>query len=171
MRRLCIALAACLGALVVAWPAPAAAQAALFLGGGPTFPTGDYGVNVNSGWLVSGRLAFPVGSGGFSLGLEGFYGRDYSASYSGYSGSLVGGYAVAAYRMGDRSRTGAYVLGGIGMLTDPDYENLFYGLGAFSLGAGVDFPMKHLGLFVEGRYSVSDLISFGGLTVGLKLPH
>ena len=171
MARSCFAWFALAAALSLLLPDRTSAQAYVSLGAGATFPSSDYGLNVNSGWLVSGRLAFPVGSGGFSLGVEGFYGKYYSASYSGYSSSIFGGYAVAAYRIGDRGKTGAYVLGGVGILTDADYENLFYGLGAFSLGAGVDFPMKDLGLFVEGRYSVSELLSFGGLTVGLKLPR
>lgn len=170
MRRLSVVLAACFGALTPALPAPAAAQAYVSLGGGVQFPTGEYAVHLAPGWIVSGRIGFPVGSKGLSLGVEGFFGRNTYDRNSNNGEGLGGALLFAAFRFGDRARLGPYLFGGLGGGGQGIGEFLVTWFPAISIGAGIEGPTSKLGFFAETRYTRNPDFSFFEVVGGLKVP-
>ncbi len=169
MRRLTVVLAACLGALAIL-PTPTRAQSYVSLGAGAQFPTGEYAGYLDPGWIVSGRIGFPVGSKGLSLGVEGFFGRNNYERNSNSGEGLGGALLFAAFRFGDRARMGPYLFGGLGGGGQGIGELLVSWFPAISLGAGIEGPTSKLGLFGEARYTANPDFSFLEVVAGLKIP-
>jgi len=170
MRRPVVAFAAYCIAFALAFPGRGSAQAYVSLGGGVQFPTGEYAVHLAPGWIVSGRIGFPVGSKGLSLGVEGFFGRNTYDRNSNNGEGLGGALLFAAYRFGDRARLVPYLFGGLGGGGQGIGEFLVSWFPAISIGAGVEGPTSKLGFFAETRYTRNPDFSFFEVVGGLKIP-
>ena len=131
MRRPFVAFSAYCIAFALAFPGRGFAQAYVSLGGGVQFPTGEYAVHLAPGWIVSGRIGFPVGSKGLSLGVEGFFGRN---TY-------------------DRNSNNGEGLGGALLFASPQGRELAVGLPGATLLAQVAF---HLAVFLWAFESWED---------------
>ena len=169
MHRSLVTYLLCAGALASARPATASAQAYVSLGGGAAIPAGEFSGYYEIGWFVSGRLGFPVGSRSLSLGFEIFYGRNELASPSMQSNGFGGALFFGAFRFGDRTRTGAYLFGGLGMLAQGYDEPLVDWFPAYSFGAGLEVPTKTIGLFAETSYTGRARFSGVQLVGGVKI--
>ena len=155
------------------------AQAAAFVSGGVTFPTGEYADYASAGWMAQGGVLFPVGAPGLGVGALGFYGSN-NHDIDGDKTNLYGGLAVAAYTIGDPAATSPYVGAGVGLMTHsyksesaPSFEGSESGLAAGAV-AGVNVPLGGVMGFVEAMF----LTGFGdvdgthvfGANVGVQFP-
>jgi hypothetical protein len=169
MHRSHVTTLVCAGALALVCPATASAQAYATLAGGAEIPTGEFAGYYNVGWIVSGRLGFPVSSGALSLGIEAFYGRNGLGSPSMQSNGFGGALFFGAFRFGDRTRTGAYLFGGLGMLAQGYDSPLVDWFPAYSFGAGLEIPTRTIGLFAETSYLGRERFSGVQLIGGVKI--
>jgi hypothetical protein len=162
-------------ALVAA--APASAQFA-WLGGGGTFPMGDYGGYANTGYMVTGGVGMPVGAPGLNITAEAFFGQN---GHEG-GGSFTNPYGLMAELEYDfvPGATGVYVFGGAGVLVHRyhsdeggGYSSSSKGLGLVA-GAGYSFPLGVINGWVEGRLHNASIdgesTRFGGLMAGIGIP-
>jgi opacity protein-like surface antigen len=137
---------------------PAQAQTTLYVAGGASFPTGDFGDAFSTGWMAAGGLLFGLGDSGFGVGGEVFYGQnnakdEYSTLFGDAKVSPYGVMAIADYSFGSEDGLQPYLFGGLGLMVlrvsgdefESDSESKF----GYQFGAGLSFP---IGLFVEGRY-------------------
>lgn len=139
---------------------PAQSQTTLYIAGGASFPTGDFGEYADTGWMGAVGAIFGLGDSGFGVGGEFFYGQnnhsvedfDLNSKTSPY-----GAMAIVDYAFGEPGTVRPYVFGGLGVLVhrfsadgfDSESESQF----GYQFGAGVGLPM---GLFFEGRYMGSE---------------
>jgi opacity protein-like surface antigen len=147
---------------------PAQAQTTLYIEGGATFPTGDFGDYANTGWMAAGGLLFGIGDSGFGVGGEVFYGENKHGTDEVDLNSKTNPYgvmAIADYTFGSPGGLQPYLFGGAGLLVhrfsadnfDSESESQF----GYQFGAGLSFP---IGLFIEGRYmGASDTQFFGAM--------
>lgn len=180
MRNRVLTMVAAGALLLVA--APAATQAQwVWVGGGLSVPTSDYGDATNAGWLGTVGVGFPIGESGLGVSAEGFYGQNGAtdeAEAGGLDkGSIFGAMGNVGYRIGDPENIGAYLFGGLGLLaskasftddTESDTESAF----GYQFGVGVDVPVgSNVGVWVEGRYMGSSkddvTTSIFGILAGL----
>ncbi len=153
MRRL-----ASLAVLLFLVAASAEAQN-IWVGGGPTFPTGDYGDYAKTGWMASAGIGFGLGEAKkLAVQFEGLYGSNSHNDVEGDKTNLYGGMANLNYRFGDPSKLGLYVYGGAGLLVH-DYKTDTYpdeagsdSKFAYRFGAGLDIPLGGIGLWIDARY-------------------
>ena len=159
VRRLSLLAAVAFTGLSV--PSSADAQGTLYLQGGGTFPTNDYGNEASTGWMAIGGYVFDV-SGGISLGIEGFYGsnsHDEEAEFflDGDKTDLYGGYGTVSYFFQLDSQIQPYVFGGLGWLvhdfkSDGSFSGSSNGF-SWEFGGGVGFPLSEsISIYGEGRY-------------------
>ena len=152
-------------------PAVANAQVMLYLGGGPTFPSGEYSDYANTGWMAHAGVGVPVGPKGLMAGVDAFYGQNNHSDFDGDKTNPYGAMGFLAYRFGNPERTGIYLLGDAGLLVhkygsdtfDSESDSQF----AFGAGAGVEIPMGGKSIFVEGHYTTSDGTNFISALVGI----
>jgi len=179
-------------AAVIALAAPLTLDAqTLYISGGATFPTGDFGNYAETGWMAAGGILFDdIGTAGVSLGIDGFYGENkHKTDDGGSTGSgdsktnPYGIMGIAQYSFGTGGSILPYVFGGLGWMAhkytaDPlgvDVDETVSGFG-YQFGAGVGFGLSEsITLYGEGRYlggsgDVSDTKFFGlfgGLAFGI----
>ena len=135
----------------MAFAIPAQAQTTLYIAGGATFPTGDFG-DSSVGWMGAGGVIFGLGDGGFGVGGEVFYGQNSYSDLDGAKTTPYGVMAIADYTFGTEGNLRPYVFGGAGLMVHRfSYEGFSDSESAFGYqaGAGLSFP---IGLFVEGRF-------------------
>lgn len=160
-RRLSV-LAVALAFIGLSVPSNAQAQGSLYLQGGATFPTSDYGEFAKTGWMAIGGYVFDV-SGGIALGIEGFYGQNSHDDtildvLDGDRTDLYGGMGTVSYFFKMDSSITPYVFGGAGYLVHKWVTDLTSGGGsegsfAWEFGGGVGFPLSEsIDLYGEGRY-------------------
>lgn len=150
------------GALLLV-AAPAATQAQwIWVGGGLTIPTSDYGDYAKTGWMGTVGVGFPIGDSGLGVSIEGLYGSnkhdtDVTGVVDGDKTNLYGAMGSVGYRVGDPANIGPYVFAGGGLLVhqfspetgDSDSSSGF----GYQFGAGLDIPVgSSVGVWVEGRY-------------------
>lgn len=150
----------------LAFAIPAQAQTTLYVAGGASFPTGDFGEYGNTGWMAAAGAIFAIGDGGFGVGGELFYGqnghKDEESFFENEKTTPYGVMAIADYTFGTEGKLRPYVFGGAGLMIhkfsadgiDSDSETGF----GYQFGAGLSFP---IGLFVEGRYMGSSKMGEG----------
>lgn len=162
MKRLvCAALALAVFGLVA--PSDSSAQAAVFIGGGVTSPTGDFkdfggGDGANLGWTATAGLQVPVGDAGLALGVRAFYGMN-NHDYEGDKTNLYGGTALATFAFGEPDAVAPFIYGEVGYqahayksddfpsFEDTEWKPLVGG------GAGLNFPLGGLMGFVVAGYT------------------
>lgn len=149
----------------------------IFIGGGVTIPTGDFGdseqVGAKTGWIASGGFSFDVGENGLSAGVEGFYGENKHET-EGDKTNPYGAMGFLLYRAGNPESVGPYFYGGAGLMvhkfssdTREDSTETNFG---YEFGAGLDFPFgDSVGAWVEGRYMGSSDTTFFGIVGGLGI--
>ena len=76
MLKRSFTLLAVLALVGFAVPTQADAQATIYIGGGGSFPTSDFGDYANTGWMAIGGVLVDVGPSGLGLGVELFYGQN-----------------------------------------------------------------------------------------------
>lgn len=160
--------------VLLAVPVVAQAQVYVFLGGGPTFPNGDYGNYAKTGWIAHAGVGVPVGPAGLSVGLDAFYGQNNHSDVDGDKTNPYGAMGFAQYRFGNPERPGVYAYGEAGLLvhkygsdTFSPESNSQFALGG---GVGVDFPLGGgKSIWVEGAYTNSDGTNFITAQAGIAL--
>lgn len=172
MRKRMIGSLAVVGvALLFALPLQAQS---VYIGGGLTIPTGDFGEFADTGWMTAGGFMIDIGDSGASAGVEGFY-SGASESDGDADASIYGAMATLLYRVGNPARVGPYIFGGAGLTavdlddpTDGDGSDEDFG---YQFGAGLDFPFAdRVGAWLEGRYmgsSVFEGTHFFAILAGL----
>lgn len=164
-----IAIMVALAMLGIAGARDVSAQG-IFVGGGATIPTGDYGDFANTGWMAYAGVISPVGTQGLSIGAEGYYGGNGYEATDG-SSKLYGALALAGLTFGPADAAASpFVYGGVGFMshsaeigtTDVTESGV-----AVSGGAGVSFPFSPavqgmiLGSYLHGFIEDSATSLFG----------
>jgi hypothetical protein len=150
-----LATAALVAFLGLAVHAQSSAAQSVYLGGGGSFPISDFGDYTDTGFLLVGGGAYPIGEGALAVNLEGFFGQN---GHSG-NGDKTNPYGVMGgliYGFGDPEVGPApYLFGEAGIMwhkyssgTAPDSTDSGFGYGA---GAGVSIPVSSIDTWVEGR--------------------
>jgi hypothetical protein len=163
-------------------PGHASAQS-VFLGGGGTFPTGDYsdfgdGDGAKTGFMAFGGIDFPVNENGLSVFGEGYFGVN-NHDYEGDKTNLYGAMAGGLFDF-NADGPGPYVFGQVGLMVHsyksdnfPEDEDSETGLG-FGVGAGYGFPLGSMSGFVEGRYLQGNFddgnTTFFAVFAGVSIP-
>jgi hypothetical protein len=161
-------------------PAPTAAQITVFIDGGATIPTGDYGDYANTGWMGSAGVTVPVGESGLFVAGTGFYGSNNHSDIDGDKTNLLGGVGSLGYAIASDGSMMPYVFGSVGFMqhsyksdTYPDLEDSVSGL-AFGGGAGVSFPLGGINGNVQGAYIMGsgdiDGTQFFSIGAGIGIP-
>lgn len=172
IKRMLFACAA-VGLIGFALPARTAAQT-IYVSGGATFPTGDYGDYAKTGWMGAAGMLFPVGGMGLALGAEGFYGQNNHSDVDGDKTSLYGGLGIVEYEFSAGGSVIPYVFGGLGLMVHkyssdefPEFEDSDSKF-AYQFGGGVGFGLsENVLLYGEGRYMGREGTQFFGLFGGL----
>jgi len=153
------ALGFCALSLVFLFYPPAQAYGqGVFLGGGGTFPTGDYGDYAKTGWMVEGGVSIPMNENGIFLFADGLFGSN-KHDYEGDKTNLLGGFGGVEKSFADEDGKGVFVFGELGFLRHdyksdefPEDEGADTGF-AFGGGAGYGIPLgENLGGWLLGRY-------------------
>ncbi len=155
----------------------------IYVGGGATFPTGEFGdtdeasidaTGAKTGWLGMLGFTYDIGGGGLWVGAEGFYGQN-SHETEGEKTNPYGGMALLGYGTGDGESLGVYFWGGGGLMVHKFSSDDTAVVGTsdsnfgYQFGAGLDFPLAgSTELFVEGRYMGATGTSFFGIMAGLS---
>jgi opacity protein-like surface antigen len=176
-RMLHAAVALVLVSLVAASAAQAqTGRANFFLGGGATIPTGDFGDAFKTGWNGVGGVNFMIPGVPFGIRVDGMYSQNSLDSSIDGKAKIFGGNADAVFAFGaPGSMVKPYIMAGVGMANvkfdiggTSDDETKF----AFNGGAGVNFLMSSMTVFVEARYfsvnTSGSSINYIPLSVGLK---
>jgi hypothetical protein len=175
MKRLSSLIA--LGMMAVTLASPASAQkVSLLVGAGPTFPMGDFGDFAKTGWLASVGARTSLTTLPVLIGLELLYGSNSHSDVDGDKTNLPGALLNVSYRLGDPAGPGAFLIGSVGAISHqyrsesfPDLEGSETDV-AFGVGAGIEYPMSSLVLFVMARYLTRDGTNFIPVQVGVAIP-
>lgn len=175
-----LATVAVLGTLAIAATSNPLSAQGVWLGGGATFPTSDYGDFANTGFLFTAGVGTGVGDGGLGVGVEGFYGQN-SHETDGNKTTPLGFMGQVAYSLsGPDADSGIYVLGQLGVLwhkysseTVPALDGSESGF-AYGGALGYEFPLGGVDGWVEGKFmqaSISDEnTQFFGILAGISIP-
>ena len=179
MKRL-VAAALTLAFFGVTAPSQASAQVSIGIGGGASFPAGDYGDYAKTGWIGSAGVTFAVGESGLGVGATGFYGSNNHSDVDGDKTNLLGGVASLNYAFATGGAATPYILGGLGFMKHsyksdsfPSLEGSSSGL-VFGGGAGVMFPLGSINGRVQGTYLMGsgdiDGTQFFAVGAGVSIP-
>lgn len=157
----------------------ASAQAGVFLGGGATMPTGDFGDVADVGWMGFGGVTFPVGQDGLFMGAEGFYGNN-AHDVAGVESNLYGGNALIGVNFYDAGEAGPFVGAGLGFMSHEVQFEAAPALdateSAFALSglAGLAFPLGGAqgtltASFTRGFGDLEETM-FAGIFAGIGIP-
>ena len=158
MKRVALVVSLALAAV----PALASAQVGFGAAAGPSFPMGDFGKGVNTGYHAQASLdvGVPLSPIGFRFDgtIDGYDAKSSSSTVSG-SARIAGGAANVLMGFGAVPLLGPYVIAGVG------YYQLHSegkaGTTSFStdqnepggsIGAGIRFGLGGLGVFAETGY-------------------
>lgn len=175
-RKLTVAAALVLVSLAGASTAQAQARASFFVGGGAVIPMGDFADNYGTGWNGMGGVQFSLPGLPFGIRVDGMYSQNNLDSET-VDGKvkILSGNADAVFAFGaPGAPIKPYVLAGIGMASVKEEIGSAEGDEtevAFNGGAGINFMLSSLSIFVEARYfnvgdgsyiPISAGIRFGG---------
>lgn len=175
--RKCLVFAVALFALFfLSHPGDASAQG-IFLGGGITSPTGDYGDYADVGWMVEAGFNIPISDNGLYAFVDGLYGSN-NHEIEGDKTNLLGAFGGLEYAL----ESGLFVFGEVGLLKHsyksddfPEYEGDDTGF-AFGGGVGYAFPIGNftgwaLGRYIQGQFDGEDgNTTFLGIMAGVTVP-
>ena len=174
-----LAIVAVIGILALMTTSNPLSAQAVWIGGGGTFPTSDYGDFANTGFLFMAGAGLPVGDQGVSVGVGGYYGQNNHEAVDGDKTNLYGFHGYVEYDFSGRdAERGFYVLAELGVLwhkfsSDTSPESTESGF-AYGGAAGYAFPIGGLTGWAEGRFtqaSISDAnTQFFGLAAGISIP-
>ena len=174
-----LATAAIVGMLALMTTSNPLSAQSVWIGGGGTFPTSDYGDFANTGFVFMAGAGLPVGDQGLSLGGGGFYGQNNHEAIDGDKTNPYGLMGYVEYDFAGRdAERGFYVIGELGVLwhkfsSDTSPETTESGF-AYGGAAGYFFPLGGVNGWVEGRFtqaSISDAnTSFLGIVAGIGIP-
>jgi opacity protein-like surface antigen len=158
--------------LFLALAAPFTAQAQnIFAMAGGVFPTSESADAFDTGWMVAGGITFPLGPGGFWLGVEGSYGQNGTA-VDGVDANPIGAMAILGFDLPVPGGLSPYVFAGAGLLAVRDFdidltdtESKF----GYQLGGGLNLGSGIISPFIEVRYAASDEIDFFAANLGLSI--
>lgn len=147
----------------------------IYVGGGATLPTGDFGDFAKTGWQAVGGFLYPVGPEGLAIGVEGFYGqnkhKDEAALTSDDKTSPYGAMAIVDYGVQTNANLVPYFFGGVGVMvhrfstTGASESETQFG---YEAGAGIEFTVApKIGIFLEGRYMGSKDTQFVSALAGV----
>lgn len=176
MKKKSVLLFATLAFMGFAIPTQADAQSTtLYISGGASFPTGDFGDYSNTGWMAAGGVLFGIGDSGFGAGAELFYGqnnhKDEASFFQGEKTTPYGAMAIVDYAFDTGSGVMPYLFGGLGLLVhrfsadniESESDSQF----GYQFGGGVGFPIGGTTqLYIEGRYMGSSDTTFFGALAG-----
>ena len=175
-----------LGAVLMATvgAAPAVAQGAKFsLGGGVTLPLSEFDDLVGTGWHGLAAVGFQPADFPVGFQVDGMYQRfgfddvpdDFDASFQVIQGTAN---VVYTFTTAEESTFHPYLIGGLGLYNqkatgddvgDTESETDF----GINGGAGFDFQLGSVGLFVEGRFhnvfTEDNSTNFIPITAGIRL--
>jgi opacity protein-like surface antigen len=150
-RRLVTLVAAAVFALVA--PLTLNAQT-IYVMGGVTSPTGDYGDFTDTGWMGSAGALFDIGPPGLSVGADAFYGQNSfkDGTESSDDPKLYGGMGLVQYSFQTGTSIQPYIYGGAGILVLKVGDESESGLG-YQVGGGVGYPVSPtVSIFGDVRY-------------------
>lgn len=165
-----------LGALAISAGASRAEAQNFFIGGGPTFPMGDFNDYAKMGYILQTGLGVDIGSKGLFAEAEFWYGSNKHDDVIGDKTNIMSAFGALGYSFMPAKKVSPYILGGAGFLShrfrsesdpaDNDNETKFAYTGAF----GLIFKLSPKASFwVEGRYIGSDGTGFVPLTAGFSI--
>ena len=174
-----LATAAVIGTIVLMTTSNPLSAQTVWIGGGATFPTSDYGNLANTGYQFEAGVGTPVGDQGVYLGVGGSYGQNNHELIDGDKTNLYGFMGLVEYDFAgrDAERT-FYVLGMAGVLwhkfsSDTSPEATESGLG-YAGAAGYSFPLGSVNGWVEGRFTQASIADentqFFGIHFGVGIP-
>jgi hypothetical protein len=166
----------------------------IFLGGGATFPTGDYGDYADVGWLAEAGFSLALGDGPWSALVTGIYGgngHSYDEATPEPYGSdddktsLLGGLVGVEYSFSEAREAGPFLFGEVGLLRhkyepaddgptpEPYGEESETGF-AFGGGIGYSVPFGRvsgyaLARYLNGRFDDGNT-AFFGVMAGVSIP-
>lgn len=178
MRCLLATSAALALALQGVFAAGVSAQS-VYVGGGATVPTGDYGNYASVGFMAFGGVLVPVGDAGVSVGAQGFWGTN-SHDVDGDKTNLYGGMGIVGFTFSPEATASPFVFGGLGLMTHsfksdstPSAEGSVSDLAA-GFGAGMAFPLGSIGGMVAASYNRGfgdiDGTEFVGISAAVQIP-
>lgn len=159
---------------VCATSASAQIPIGVFIGGGASIPTGDFGDMADTGWMIGGGILGLVGTQGVWIGAEGMYGKNGLKEIEDYDVELVGGGGMIGFSFNSAARISPYIFGSAGVLSskvsgegvESDSESEF----AWGGGAGVSIGLSpRASLFASGRYIAADELKFIPVTAGVLI--
>jgi len=175
MTKQSVRFLAVLALLGFAIPSQAHAQTTIYVSGGGSFPTGDFGDYANTGWMAAGGVIFGIGESGLGVGAELFYGqnnhKDEASFYDNEKTSPYGAMAIVDYSFDTGGNIMPYVFGGAGLLVhrfsadgiDSESDSKF----GYQFGAGLGFGIGETSqLYVEGRYMGSEYTKYFAALAG-----
>jgi hypothetical protein len=173
-----------LGAVLMATvgAVPAVAQARFSLGGGVTIPSGTFDEAAGTGWHGLAAIGFQPADFPVGFQIDGMYQRfgfdevpdDFDANFQIIQGTAN---VVYTFTTAEESTFHPYLIGGLGLYNEKatgddvgDTESQTdFGVNA---GAGFDFQLGSVGLFVEGRFhnifTEDNSTNFIPITAGIR---
>ena len=156
----------CLAVLLAVSPARAqkkdtGGKPFMYLGGGITFPTGDYKTYAKTGWTSTAGLGLNFGKKANAwLDVEGYYGSNNHSDVVGDKTRVYGGMGALGYMFAEGKKVRPYLTGGAGFLVhryrsvnttiNPNTTETKF---AYTGAAGLDFAVgPKTSFYVEGRW-------------------
>jgi opacity protein-like surface antigen len=180
-----------LGAVLLATVgvAPAVAQAKFSLGGGLTLPLGDFddpdgdAPGASTGWHGLAAIGFQPADFPVGFQIDGMYQRfgfdDLPDGFDAHRQIIQGtGNVIYTFTTAEESTFHPYLIGGVGLYNQEDKgddvgeqdSTTDFGING---GAGFDFQLGSVGLFLEGRFhnifTEGNSTNFIPITAGIRL--
>lgn len=169
IRRAIVASAA---VMCFALAAPSMGQSqSIYVLGGLSIPTSDYGDIYGTGWLGAAGVTFPLGTGGLWVGAEGLYGGNSfdldGSTFEGDDANIYSVMGIVGYDIPTGGVISPYAWGGLGLMgVDAGSSDSGFG---WQLGAGIAFDQgASVTPFVEGRYQSASIDSFTTSIFGIE---
>jgi hypothetical protein len=177
--RKCVVLGIALFAVSLFTPPTRVSAQGVFLGGGATIPTGDYGDYADVGWMAEAGISFPMNEEGVYLFGDGLYGSNSHSDHEGDKTNLLGILGGVELDLSEEGSAGVFLFAEAGILRHtyksdefPDEEGTDTGF-AFGAGAGYGFPLGEtlngwvLGRYLQGQFDGGNT-AFVGLMAGVS---
>ena len=154
--------------------AASAQSTSIFVGGGGMFPDSDFDPVADIGWIGVGGIVVDIGSTGFFVAGDGFYG---SADHHGDEDetNVFGVLGEIGYDFSDPGEAGFYIFGGAGwivnQLSREDGTEANDNQAGYVGGLGYALPLGAVNGWVEGRYLASQTrdVNFYGAIAGISI--